>query len=238
MTQRQRPRPDPFRAYGLTTARRYEAWYHTPAGRAIAAEEQRALAAMLATLPPPQSLLEVGCGTGHFTRWFAARGGVVVGADPSPGMLAAASTANGGCCYVRATAEALPFADASIDIVAFITTLEFVALPTRALREAARVARSGVVLGVLNLASPLGLGRKLASWFRPSVYRSAHFYTAWGLQRLVRRSLPGRVQNMQWTTALWPRGVPGALRGLPCGALIALAARLAEPKEGAVPCST
>ena len=37
----------------------------------------------------------MGCGTGHFTRWFAAKGLEAVGIDPSRPMLEAARRAGG-----------------------------------------------------------------------------------------------------------------------------------------------
>jgi ubiquinone/menaquinone biosynthesis C-methylase UbiE len=237
MRQRRRPQPDPFLAYSAAAAQRYEGWYDTAAGRAQAAEEQRALSAMLATLPAAHTVLEVGCGTGYFTRWLAARDGMVLGADPSPGMLAVAREAGDGR-YMRAAAEALPFADASSDVVAFITTLEFLPDPVLALREAARVARLGIVLGVLNLASPLGVRRTVAARFQPSVYRTAHFYTIWSLQRLLHQALPGQVQALQWTTVLWPRATPWFLRRLPFGAFMAMAVACKQSGQGAAPWST
>lgn len=236
LRQQQRPpRPDPFRAYSAVAAQGYEAWYQTPAGGANAAEEERALGAMLATLPQAETVLEVGCGTGHFTRWLAdtAHYSRVLGVDPSPGMLAVARAAGGSSQYLRAAAEALPFAAASVDVVVFITTLEFLPDPERALQEAARVARQGLVLGVLNRASPLGLRRTVAAWFRPSVYRAAEMSTVGSLGRLLQRALPGQVQVVHWTTALWPRGTPRPLRRLPCGGFIALAAALQRPRQGA-----
>jgi len=218
-------RPNPFRAYSPAAAARYEAWYHLPAGRSVAVAEHNALAAMLATLPAHASVLEVGCGSGYFTRWLATRGERVIGVDPSPGMLTVARAAGDGR-YVLAAGEALPFAAASVDVVAFITALEFLPAPAVALREAARVARRGILLGVLNLASPLGLRRALAARFRPSVYRAARFYTVWRLRRLLQRALSDRLQQVQWTTTLWPHGTPAPVRRLPGGAFIAMAAQL------------
>jgi len=226
-----RPPRDPFRGYSASAALRYEEWYHSPAGRVVAGEEERALAAMLARLPTARSVLEVGCGTGYFTGWLATRDGLVLGLDPSPGMLAVARDVSGGPDYVLAAAEALPFADASLDVVAFITTLEFLPEPLVALEEAARVARSGILLGVLNLASPLGLRRRIEAWLRPSVYRSARFHTVQSLRRLLHRAVPARVQSLHWTTAVWPGAIPEALRRLPCGAFIAMAVQLENPAK-------
>jgi ubiquinone/menaquinone biosynthesis C-methylase UbiE len=51
----------------------YEAWYATPRGQRAAAAEQALLDWLLAPFPHAASVLDVGCGTGHFTRWLAAR---------------------------------------------------------------------------------------------------------------------------------------------------------------------
>ena len=221
--------PSPFDAFDREAARRYDDWYATPAGQAMAVAEETLLAQLLSRFPDAASLLEVGSGTGHFARWFAARGLRVTGVDTVPAMLAVAQAAGGGPVYARAAAAQLPFATASHDLAAFVTSLEFVPEPQAALREAARVARRGLLLGVLNLASILGLSRRVQDLWRPSLYRSAHFYTPWELAALVRRALGERVRALVWRTTLWPRWTPGPLRRLPGGAFIAAAVTLGPP---------
>ncbi|MHB1133159.1 MAG: class I SAM-dependent methyltransferase, partial [Chloroflexota bacterium] len=174
---------------------------------------------------------DVGCGTGHFTRWFAGRGTGTVGLDPSPTMLTVAAERAEGPLYVRGSAEAMPFADGSFDLVAFVTSLEFLADPTAALREARRVARRGLLLGVLNAASPLGVRRKLEARLGPSPYGAARFYTTRGLDGLLRRALGADARVVAVRTALWPGWVPSALRRLPCGAFVGAAVAL-TPSAG------
>src|SRR5690606_16811057 len=103
----------------------------------------------LAGFPAQGSLLEIGCGTGHFTRWLAEQGWRTTGLDASQAMLTQTLRFHGGD-YIRADALHLPFTDRSFDLVAMITTLEFLAVPLRALQEAVRVSRYGIILGVLN----------------------------------------------------------------------------------------
>jgi ubiquinone/menaquinone biosynthesis C-methylase UbiE len=218
-------REKPFAGFTLTAARGYEAWYRSPAGRRMVLNEQALLARLLGHLPDTRSVVDIGCGTGHFTRWFAARGLGTIGVDPVPAMLAVARELGQAERYVLAAAEALPFRTGSVDLAAMITSLEFMAKPGLALREAGRVARSGLLLGVLNLASPLGAGRKLVALLQPSPYRAARFMTAWALERLVRRAVGRRVAWVRWATTLWPVWVPAPARRLPFGGFIGMAVR-------------
>ncbi|MCL4465577.1 MAG: class I SAM-dependent methyltransferase [Chloroflexi bacterium] len=195
----------PFLDADLAAARRYDRWYETPRGQETAPAEEALLDDLLARFDGTASLLEIGCGRGHFTRWFAGRRLRVVGLDPSPAMLAVAAEPDGGISHARGSAESLPFADGAFDLVAFVTSLEFLPNPAVALREARRVGRLGVILGVLNAASPLGLRRKLEAPFRPFPYGTAHFYTTRGFAGLLRRELGADARVVVVRTALWPR---------------------------------
>jgi ubiquinone/menaquinone biosynthesis C-methylase UbiE len=231
MDRRSRP-PQPFAGYSPAAARQYEDWYATPAGRAMVEEERALLARLLRSGPPCRSLMEVGCGTGHFTRWFTGMGLAAAGVDVSAGMLAVARELDGAGRYVRATAGALPFRDGGVDLVAFITSLEFIDRPAAALREAGRVARRGLLLGVLNLASPLGVQRTVAARLQPaSPFRAAAFPTPRRLERLVRRSLGPRVREIRWQTAIWPGWLPRWVRPRPFGAFIGMLVVLRESEE-------
>lgn len=132
----------------------YEAWYHTPRGAWIAQREFDLLRRLL-PMQPGTTLLDVGSGTGHFARRYAALGLHVTGLDPDREALAYARTLGGGIDYRVGDAQALPFADASFDYCAAVTSLCFVPDPARALSEMWRVARRGVVLGLLNRHSLL-----------------------------------------------------------------------------------
>lgn len=202
----------------------YEAWFDTPEGKRADCLEKQLLAGVLEELEPPGSLLEVGCGTGHFTRWLEERGWTAVGLDCSPAMLAEAQ-ARGGQRLLLGDALRLPFPDGSFDVVALITVLEFLPDARAGLREAWRVARRGLLLGVLNRMSPIAWWRRMVGHFRPDVYRAARFYAPGELQRLVRETA-GRPVSLRWGTTLWPRWLPLEGGPLPGGAFIALAARV------------
>ena len=139
----------------------YEAWYATQRGRWIGDAEYRLLASLLAQ-NPGETLLDVGCGTGYFTRRFATDTADenVVGADIDLDMLRFAgehSARNIG--FVAADARQLPFCDNSFDLVVSITALCFIQDDEQALREMLRVARRRVVLGLLNRHSLLYLAK-------------------------------------------------------------------------------
>jgi len=73
----------------------YEAWYEQGFGSLAVRQEEALLHQQLQRFPGASSLLEVGCGTGHFTRWFAKQGLYVTGLDASPAMLEQARLRNG-----------------------------------------------------------------------------------------------------------------------------------------------
>lgn len=154
-------RPDnPFADPNLAAG--YQAWYAT-SGRRAFVQETCLLRWLLGRFPQARLVLEVGCGTGQFTRWFEAQGLHATGLDTAAAMLEEAAQLGTRRC-VRGDALALPFADSSFDLAAFITTLEFLSEPPRALTEARRVARQGLILGVINRSSLLGSRYRRRIW--------------------------------------------------------------------------
>lgn len=202
--------PAPRSVFDDSVARGYEAWYETPAGRRADALEKAALEQLLQRFPAAASVLEVGAGTGHFARWLSATGFATVGLDLSAAMLRQAQELDGGT-WAQGNGCELPFAADTFDLVAFITTLEFLPCPEQAIREGLRVARQGLLLGVLNRWSPLGIRRQVARLFRPSLYDTAHFYSIRELKRLL-RTAAGERARLMWQTTLvpdwWPKWAP------------------------------
>jgi len=127
----------------------YEAWYQTARGKWIAGIEWKLLFNLIRP-DANRTLLDVGCGTGHFTRRFAAAGLSVTGVDPNQAALAYACQQDGDIEYLQADALFLPFSSGSFDYVSAITSLCFVEPPQQALQEMWRVTRRGLLLGVLN----------------------------------------------------------------------------------------
>ena len=194
----------------------YEAWY-TTTGRRADSLEKALLGWLLGKFPEARSILDVGCGTGHFTRWFAGLGLEVIGLDLSAAMLLEAVRIRDHP-YIRGDAIALPFRTNAIDLVAMITTLEFTVDPLLALIEGLRVARSGLILGVLNRQSRLGQRLRNQGG---AVWGKAHFFSPCELIQKVHQAAGVRGLRIIWKTTLWSLW-PGALP-LPFGGFIGMA---------------
>jgi ubiquinone/menaquinone biosynthesis C-methylase UbiE len=198
----------------------YNDWYQTE-GLGADQKEKALLAWLLTRFPEISTILEVGCGSGHFTRWFMERGLRAVGLDLSLPMLDEAIRF-GDPIYIQGNSLMLPFGSHTFDLVALITTLEFLPNPRRALIEAARVARKGLILGVLNNQSRLG--RQYKSEAGP-VWGVARFFTPGELRRIV-RDVIGNKDGIVWRTTLWPLW-PRALP-LPWGGFIGMAVKFMD----------
>lgn len=152
---------------------------------------------------PGERLLDVGCGTGYFTRQFARADKLAVtGLDPNRDWLAFAERhAIGTESYVRGSALALPFADNSFDLVVSVTALWFVADQRRALAEMLRVARRRVALGLLNRHSLLYWQKGRGGG--QGAYRGAHWHSTAEVRELF-AGLP--LRNLRMGFAIFAPG--------------------------------
>lgn len=213
--------------------REYEAWYETVRGSWMAGRE---FDLMIRLMNPPTgvTLLDVGCGTGHFSRRFAAAGLRVTGLDPDPAMLDYAHRLGGGVDYLRGTATALPLPDRSYDYVTAVTSLCFIADAPRALQELWRVARHAVLLGLLNRHSLLYRQKHDRGG-----YRDARWDTPTDVQRWTRRLEPApgitvRSAIFLPSGGVFARAVEAVFPNmLPWGAFLAVL--LCKPDHGSIP---
>ncbi|MEW6691102.1 MAG: class I SAM-dependent methyltransferase [Pseudomonadota bacterium] len=169
------------------TPQQYDAWYAAPRGAWIGELEYRLLQGMLRPAPG-SSILDVGCGTGYFSRRFALEGHAVTGIDVDPATI---DYARGHAAareqYAVADALALPFEQRRFDYCISVTALCFLPDERKALEEIVRVARKGIAVGLLNRRSLLYLkkGRGGGS----GAYRGAHWHTP-GELRVLLNGLP------------------------------------------------
>jgi len=149
---------------GAVVPRIYERWWRPTLGRVAKGVfgpgmgEEKRIARLLLALSPGDGVLDVGCGTGNFTRDFAKSvgpDGLVVGLDVSQTMLAravrdTAAVAQDQVAYVRGDAEDVPFLDASFDAVCCFAALNLFADPYAALDSFTRVLTPGGRLAIFT----------------------------------------------------------------------------------------
>ena len=134
----------------------------------------------LAHLAPGESVLDVGCGTGSLAmiaKERVGRAGKVAGIDASPEMIARARKraikAGAAVTFENAVVEAIPFPDASFDVV--VSTVMMHHLPDDArhqcLGEIRRVLKPGGRLMVVDFG---GSEKQKHSW-TARYHKHAHF---------------------------------------------------------------
>ncbi len=194
----------------------YELWYE---GRYKRAEvyQKKIIAGLVGKDKRVRTLLEFGCGTTRFTRWWKEIGIEATGGDISPLMLGQGVRLFDGD-LVLADSHYMPFKDKTFDSLAFITTFEYYRDPVHVIREAARVARFGIVFGMMNRNSPKFIRRRVQQFFgKNPFYVTATFYTPAQLTGLVEEALKGQNYTIEWTCTGLPAWFPVQQWGLPYG---------------------
>jgi SAM-dependent methyltransferase len=132
------------------------------------------------------------------------------------------------CPGVLADAAELPLRDGAVDLVVFVATLEFLDDPQRALAEAARVARRGLVVVALNRWSAGALSRRFGPASRGALLPHARDLSPPELRRLVEAAAGERLVRLRGRSALLPRPLPPGPTALPVGDVVGVAAELRE----------
>jgi SAM-dependent methyltransferase len=122
-------------------------------GISVATERERAAAAL--HLRDQQRVLDVACGPGNFTSFFASRlagDGFVIGLDNSAPMMERAVRDNNctRAVYMRGDALDLPFNDRAFDAVSCFAALHLMPEPLGALHEMVRVTAPGGRIAVMT----------------------------------------------------------------------------------------
>jgi SAM-dependent methyltransferase len=122
-------------------------------GTSITPARERASAAL--HLGGGQRVLDVACGPGNFTRFFADQlggDGFVIGLDHSVPMIerAVRNNSSARAVYVRANMLSLPFNNRAFDVVCCFAGLHLVPEPFRMLQEMVRVLSAGGRIAVMT----------------------------------------------------------------------------------------
>lgn len=139
-------------------ASQYDAYYETELGQQVDALEKATVGRLLGGIHAGP-VLEIGCGTGHWTQFLSGLGYNVLGIDPSEPMLEKARSRRlPDCEFVRARAEKLPLPDHCMDLVVAVAVFEFIDNREAAFSEIHRVLRpeGHFLLGVINERSQIG----------------------------------------------------------------------------------
>jgi len=205
----------------------YAGWYATPRGQRVDRAERAVLAWLLRPFPNVRDVLDIGCGTGHFTEWLATSGLRTVGLDRSPAMLAELHRRFPHIPVLHGDAHRLPMRAAAVDVAAFVTTLEFLEQPHTALSEAVRVARQGVVVVTLNRWSVGGLSRRYGPQAHRPLLGCARDYSVVSLRVMLTAAAGERLREIHWASTLFPDGAWKLRARIPLGDVIGMAAILA-----------
>lgn len=207
----------------------YEQWYE---GRYKRAEvwQKKVIGDLITQDDRVETLLEFGCGTGRFTRWWKDIGINASGGDISPFMLGQAIHLFDGD-VVLADSHHMPFKDHTFDALAFITTFEYYRDPVMVIREAARVGKYGMVFGMMNRNSTKVVRRRIQQTFgKNPFYITATFYTPGKLIRIIEQALKGRDYTITWRTTGLPKWFPVQEWNQPYGDFFGLHVRLNDVK--------
>ncbi|XBS71002.1 malonyl-ACP O-methyltransferase BioC [Acerihabitans sp. KWT182] len=116
---------------------------------------QRACGHELASLAGPlqgKTVLDAGCGTGYFSRFWRHAGNRVIALDLSPAMLEEARRRESASAYLAGDIERLPLADNGLDVCFSNLAVQWCDSLPRALAEFYRVIRPGGVIAFSTLA--------------------------------------------------------------------------------------
>ncbi|GAC1450177.1 MAG: hypothetical protein PVSMB4_08870 [Ktedonobacterales bacterium] len=150
----------PDTSYQTRDVQHFERWSHSYDGSWLQSRfftrVHSAVLDLAAPLPPPASVLDVGCGTGRLlraaaTRWPDAQ---LIGVDPAQGMVDGARQLTPGATIHRGLAESLPLPDASVELVVSTMSSHHWRDQATGIREIARVLRPGGHFILADVALP------------------------------------------------------------------------------------
>jgi 2-polyprenyl-3-methyl-5-hydroxy-6-metoxy-1,4-benzoquinol methylase len=158
---------------------------------------------------PGDEILEVGCGSGYYTRELVLRGAKLTATEYAPSSLAQAKRNVGELAakvdFRLEDAQRLALDDARFDKMLLSEVIEHVPEPERAVAEAARVLRPGglLVASTPSRFSPLNLAYGVKRRIRRYAFNEhLHEFTPASFQRLLERHL--EVESLEFANFVLP----------------------------------
>ena len=154
-------------------ANKYDDYYQTEFGKKVDHIEKEIITELLCKIHSDNKLLDIGCGTGHWTEFFINRGYKVTGVDSSEEMLKIAKGKNLDAEFILGNSGNLQIEDESYSIIITITMLEFVGNQEISIQEMYRILKKGgwLIVGGLYADSTLGLNKE-----NDEVFKDANLY--------------------------------------------------------------
>jgi len=153
------------------------------------------------------SLLDVACGSGQLGLVAARRGVRVTGVDIATNSILAARgrAASEGldARFDEGDAEALPYADASFDVVASIYGAMFAPRPERVAAELLRVCRPGGTIAMGNWTREGFVGKMFKTFARFIAPPGMPAPALWGDESVVRERFGAGVRNLRLTRVIY-----------------------------------
>ncbi len=148
-------------------ANTYDIYYQTELGKTVDNIEKEIILGLLNDISK-ERMLELGCGTGHWTEFFLNNNFEVTGIDISESMLNIAKLKNLNCELTIGNSENIPFKNSSFNMVSSITMLEFVENIDIVVQEIFRVLKTGgyLLIGCLNSESIIGINKDKDKTFK------------------------------------------------------------------------
>lgn len=155
-------------------------------------------------LRPGMNVLDAACGTGNLAVLAARRGTRVSGLDIASNLLAQARerAARDALAieFTEGDAEAMPYADATFDVVVSMYGIMFAPRPGLVAHELIRVTKPGGLIALANWTPSGFIGKMFAVFARhvpsPSGLPSP---LLWGDETIVRERLDGSIQDLRLT---------------------------------------
>jgi SAM-dependent methyltransferase len=152
-------------------------------------------------IPARCQLLDVGCGSGQLALWAARDGVCVTGVDIALNLVhraqARADAEGLKARFMEGDAEALPFEDASFDVVASLIGAMFAPRPELVAQELLRVCTPGGLIAMGNWTAEGFVGQMFKTFAKFIAPSGMPAPVLWGNETVVRERLGRGVSDLK-----------------------------------------